>query len=288
MVLGQTAWKKLIRRTCHLNRDEDIDFMQARSKVLNIVELLKSKEDPLPHLMDLLDLICERLPCTDQSEKGEFVRVSCPRHGSHSVGLLGFQLLEAAEAALQLTEQRVELVVVKNLADNLLAAVASRLARQQDTSDTKVEVGKYLVCKNKHDAIAISSLMQSCQSVHLHGPLFVPRDIGKEGWGALRKALSWRLHDVPRVETGLKNFMTSAEREDLRAIWDCLSLSWAISCFFGGIVVFQKASEEEAWQRLEEFLDLTDDEWGALNPGLAPFILPEDAEALAHPAGELQ
>ena len=33
----------------------------------------------------------------------------------------------------------------------------------------------------------------------------------------LREALSWRLHGLLRVETGLKSFMASAEREDLKA-----------------------------------------------------------------------
>ena len=43
--------------------------------------------------------------------------------------------------------------MVNYLEDHLLAAVASRLARQQMTSETKVEVWVYLVCKNQDDAI---------------------------------------------------------------------------------------------------------------------------------------
>ena len=85
-------------------------------------------EDPLPHLRDLLGQICKRFPPTDPSLVAEerFVRVSCNCHlnGSRKVGVNGFLLLEAAEAALGSTEQRLELVVVDFLGDDLLAAVA--------------------------------------------------------------------------------------------------------------------------------------------------------------------
>lgn len=58
---------------------------------------------------------------------------------------------------LWIQQQRFKQVVVNYLEDHLLAAVASRLARQQMTSETKVDVWVYLVCKNQDDAIAISS-----------------------------------------------------------------------------------------------------------------------------------
>ena len=122
VVLGQTVWKKLIRRTCLLQKTSgragfgdlrsELDFVQTRIVILDIVELLKTREDPLPHLLDLLDLICERFPPTGPTENGECVQVSCPRHGSHSVAPIGFQLLEAVEAALGTLEQRLQLVQV--------------------------------------------------------------------------------------------------------------------------------------------------------------------------------
>merc|ERR1719370_1638667 len=146
----------------------EMDFVQTRIVVLDIVELLKTREDPLPHL---LDLICERFPPRRRStdplltESRESVRVSCSRHGSRLVGTIGFQLLEAAEAALGTTEQSLELVEVAFLGDHLLAAVASRLARQQSTIDTRVRVRRDIICKNQGDGIAISSLMQNCRSV---------------------------------------------------------------------------------------------------------------------------
>ena len=170
------------------------------------------------------------------------------------------------------------------LGDHLLAAVASRLARQQNTSDTRVRVRRDITCTNQDEAIAISSLMQNCKSVQIDRSVSVPQDIGRDGWAALSEALSWRLHDVPYLHTGLKSFMASAERKDLRAIWECLSVLWKIYRSDGSFVVFWKADEvldpEAGWQRLEQFLDLTDRQWRDLYPALAPAMLFEEVEEL--------
>ena len=155
------------------------------------------------------------------------------------------------------------------LGDHLLAAVASRLARQQNTSDTRVRVRRDITCTNQDEAIAISSLMQNCKSVQIDRSVSVPRDIGRDGWAALSEALSWRLHDVPYLHTGLKSFMASAERKDLRAIWECLSLAWKISRSDGSYMMFSiHHIPEGGWQRLEQFLDLTDRQWRDLYPAL--------------------
>ena len=185
---------------------------------------------------------------------------------------MGFQLLEAVEAALGTTEQRLELAMVDVLEDHLLAALASRLARQQNTSQTTITVRRRIVCKKKDDCLAISSLMQNCNSFNLNGILLVPQDIGRDGWAALKEALSWRLHDIPRIWTGLKAFMLSADREDLREIWDSVSLMWLVSKSDGSFVDFKKDGGEVAWQRLEQFLDISSGEWRALYPELAPSL----------------
>ena len=260
--------------------DKEMAFVQTRIVLLDLVELLKTRETPLPHLLDLLDLICERFP---GDTNREFVKVSFPGHESRSVALIGFQLLEAVEAALGTTKQKLELVRVDVLGDHLLAALASRLARQRDPSHAKVNVRRKIVCKNKDDSIVISSLMQNC-NLNLNGSLCVPQDIGKDGWAALKEALSWRLHDIPQIWTSLKVFMLSADREDLRAIWDCVSLSWKISRSDGSFVEFGKDSGEVAWQRLEQFLDFNDSEWRALYPALAPPLSLGEVEELVYVA----
>ena len=250
------------------------DFVQNRIQVLDIAHLLRSMEDPLSHLRDLLDQICKRFPVLPHapSEERSFVRVTCTQpacQGSRSVGVTGFLLLEAAESALGSTEQRLELVVVDYLGDDLLAAVASRLTRQQisklDISETRVEVRENLSCKNQENVKAISFLMQNCHSVDIDGSLFIPNDIGGDGWAALGEALSCNeLQVVPRVKTLDKSCMASAERKDLRSIWECLSLSWKI--YQAKDDRFEKHGGEEAWKKLEQFLDLTDEELRVTEP----------------------
>jgi len=103
--------------------------------------------------------------------------------------------------------------------------------------------------------------------VELHGPLEVDRDIRREGWAGLRQALSWRLHDIPHLDTRFKSYVTSARREDLRAIWECISLSWKFSGVFrGGQLLeleFEKQMGDKGLAALERFVDLTNEEWAA-------------------------
>ena len=156
-----------------------------------------------------------------------------------------------------------EWVAVNHLSDHILSAVASRLTRQQSIDvDTKVVVRSNILCEGEESASAISALMQHCRRLDLgvHGHLKVAKDIGREGWTALREALSWRLHDVPHLYTGCKIYVASARREELRAIWECLSLSWS---FRGDGEVFARQRGEEGWRSLEQFLDLTNEEWRA-------------------------
>ena len=228
------------------------------------MEILKSKEDPWDLFRDLLKLICERFPAEDPGQDGgTFVKVRCSCRSQESsavsVSPHGFLLLEAAEASMGSTEQNLELVVVDKLGDHLLSAVGSRLTRQEGV-DTRVVVRKAILCQGEESASAISSLMQHCGKVEVLGYLQVLQDIGKEGWTALREALSGKLHDILHIDTGRKSFMRSARREDLKDIWDCLSVSWR---FMGDHEVFHKQRGEEGWAALEQFLDLTGEEWRA-------------------------
>ena len=194
--------------------------------------------------------------------------MSCPwdKSTTVSVSLDGFILLEAAEAAMESTEQNLELVVVDLLNIHLLTAVGSRLARQQVKGvETRVVVHGRILILGEECANALSSVMQHCSELDLRGHLEVDRDIRKEGWTALREALSWRLHDIPHLDTCYKSFVASARREDLRAIWECISLSWKfrgeISRPNRGETVFEKQMGDEGLAALERFVDLTQEEW---------------------------
>ena len=75
-----------------------------------------------------------------------------------------------------------------------------------------------LIVNTMESARAMLTLMQYCHRVNVQQDLFIEVDIGKEGWAALAEALSWK----PGVDFISSNkCLTSARREDLRAIWRC-------------------------------------------------------------------
>ena len=236
---------------------------------MDLVEILKSAEGTLDLFRDLLDLICKRFPPEDRSGDGEgwYLRagLTTPKTGWIFVSHYGFQLLEAAEAEMGSTEQTFNWIETKDLKDPLLSAVASRLTRQGDNVDIhnvdihpKVLVRSHILCGGEESALAISSLMQHCRRLNLRS-LKVAKDIGTEGWAALRRALSSKQHHVPHLDVGFKIYLASARREDVRAIWECVSHSWEFS---GENVVLEgEDGGEEGWRTLEQFLDLTKAEW---------------------------
>ena len=191
--------------------------------------------------------------------------LTSPKTGWIFVSHYGFQLLEAAEAEMGSTEQTFNWIETKDLKDPLLSAVASRLTRQGDNVDIhnvdihpKVLVRSHILCGGEESALAISSLMQHCRRLNLRS-LKVAKDIGTEGWAALRRALSSKQHHVPHIDVGFKIYLASARREDVRAIWECVSHSWEFS---GENVVLEgEDGGEEGWRTLEQFLDLSKDEW---------------------------
>ena len=160
---------------------------------------------------------------------------------------------------METTEQKVEKVVVRVLGNLVLAALESRLFRQQDLMDpwgtpvgveTKVDATR-LFCNSKESAEAISTLMQYCQRVDVRGPLFIwdQVDIGVEGWAALGKALSW---DFVDWIVSFKVSLASARREDLRAIWECATHGWEV-------LEDNTVKRFEEWDLFERFLDGEDD-----------------------------
>ena len=260
-------WTKLVRRVCPYDTDDGEsgeEFVaNHRSKVMLLVEILKMTEDPNPLLLDLLHIVCKRFPSVGgedlrQDMRG-FVRVSCScEEISHTVSPFGFLLLEAVEGVMGTTEQKAEKVVVPNLPDLELAALESRLFRQQDLidpwgtpvgQDTKVEVLS-LACNSKESAEAISTLLQYCQSVDVQHALINIVDLGIEGWAALGKALSPNF--VNWIFSNQES-LASARREDLRVIWEKARHGW-------GVLQGEDVSDMfDEWHEFERFLDGEDD-----------------------------
>ena len=79
----------------------------------------------------------------------------------------------------------------------------------------------------------------------------------------IKEALS--RHALACLKTCFKQNVATARREDLRAIWECVTDSWEFSHEnFNWLVaplVFEKKRGAEGLAALERFLDLTDAEW---------------------------
>ena len=130
----------------------------------------------------------------------------------------------------------------RNLSE--LMALQTRLLRQQDLGvDTRVDVSM-LIVNTTESARAMSTLMQYCHRVIVQEDLFIEADIGKEGWAALAEALSWK----PGVDfISSNNCLTSARREDLRAIWGCGVSSWEVW------LDENRSQEFGDWEQFERF-----------------------------------
>ena len=111
------VWNKLIRRTLpdqnllELQRLED-PVRTRKRKLVTLIQILKMMKEQKACELDLLNLICERYP----SRPGDsgVVTLGCPSNQTKQVSPLGFLLLEAVEAALGSTEQRIERIHIDN------------------------------------------------------------------------------------------------------------------------------------------------------------------------------
>ena len=246
---GKSSWIKLVRRVCPYDTPdtpcvsvaewEEI-VAEERKDVVTLVEILKMMEleDPSSLLLDLLHAICGNFPPVDRDDMPvearafrynnitgpEVIQVSCScEQASHALSPYGFLYLEEAERAMGTTLQKVQRVVVDDLEEPWLADLQSRLLRQQDLGvDSDVDVSR-LFCNSSESAEAISTLMQLCQRVDVRDVVWIDKvDIGTEGWATLGKAFPG--NNVGWI-CSYKVNMGSARREDLKAIWEGVTIS---------------------------------------------------------------
>ena len=227
--------------------------------MVDLVKILKTKNGPWEAFRALLLGVCRKFPASDSKPKVVLVNGSWDENTEISVSLQGFLLLEAAEEAMQSTEQDFKLLHVDSLRGELLDALGSRLARQQGKDlDTRVVVQKGIVVRHDECALALSSIMKNSKSVN-SGCLLVDRDLRRNGWAELGKALSWQLHDVPHIDVGFRSFAASATKRDLRAVWEGISLTWRFSqerAMMPASTTFDKQAGETGWEALRRFVGL--------------------------------
>ena len=263
LIQRSIVWNKLLRNTIPDNKDaywedegeEEVDREDMLGTVWQLAWLTESFEDPKPFQLDLLHLICERNPPNGRSG---LIDVVCCCNQTHSVTPLGFLLLEEVESELGSTMQSVERVQVHNILQELefrSPALTERVIRQQRM--VSVVNATVISCESRKDAEAFYAITENCQVLFFR-TLSIEREIGAEGWAAIRKAFELHERIFPRYDlTSTKQAMAEGRREDLRAIWDNLGLwsSWIL--VEGGPM---HATRLEHWEVLENILDTKEEE----------------------------
>ena len=288
MVLqAKSVWNKLVRRVCPFSygdqmgteRLADLEerLAEVMTEVNHLVGILKLMDDQLAPLLDLLDLICERFPPVVDSVEREdrraqfegtgvvmvndgpqFFQVHCSRRDtSHKVSPFGFLILEQVQKELGVKELMIEQVVFDLMTNPWLSALASWLVRQKELGvGVRAEV-LHVFLFSTDCAEALSTVMEQCGCFHIQHNLYIDEDVGTQGWTALRKGLALQKVDFLVCD---KEHMASGRREDLKAIWASLSHGWS---WVRG-PVFSKG--EHNWPLIEQYLDMTEEEWEKLFP----------------------
>ena len=279
------AWGKLIGRSSLqvLSRPLELD-MEKRKDLKVLVKILQRVElgELSPYLRPLLDLICESSPGIDCSV---CVRMICPcRPDPHFISPEGFLLLEQVEAAFGTAEQRLESVGSFGLYHcHMLSAVSSRMSRQKETVTNISPCAVHIEDKsNLEDFVTLlKAEFVSVQYLYLRRGEFV-----EEGWqalaGALTQALTqranWQLaKDRPEVEGDSiyspllaevfisRKFLTEVVRESIKDIWDATKYGFHVTDTDTDSQRVEKSKydREEAWTRLKQIADMTDDQFAA-------------------------
>ena len=283
-----SIWIKLARRVVPFSYGEQMGserladleerLAEVMTEVNHLVGILKMMDNKLIPLLDLLDIICERFPPVDSVEREnlraqfqgtgvvmvntlpgpQFFQVHCSRRDiSCKVSPFGFLILEQVQKKLGATELLIEQVVFDLMTNPWLSALASWLLRQRDLGVGVRAVVLHVECYSTACAEALSTVMEQCESFHIQHNLCIDEDVGTQGWTALRKGLA--LQEVNFIVCDRED-MASARREDLKAIWASLSQGWT---WLRG-PDFSKDGYN--WPLLEQYLDMTEEEWAKLFP----------------------
>ena len=243
--------------------DELTDMIVAAQTFAAILKLIKK---PRVLLLDLLHAICESYPThTQHPNEKDNVQLVCRQHtdSPHNILGWGLLLLEEVEATLGTTEQSIQSIEIKTLRGPILAAIHSRMSRQLEEV-TSVSI-TCVDLENTKSAQAFYTLMQAkpfglCY-LKVHGP------IGRDGWEMVSKAMELETERQSFVQT-CKAGLTEGRKEDLRAIWEAADTFWICKTFEGvreGLVdvVIVDKYPRGGWDRLEQIMDMTQDEFQA-------------------------
>ena len=265
------AWNNLVRRTCPFGWEEDQYVLQHKIDVVkDLVSILKLLKHPKVLLLDLLDAICDRFPADSNGLQIPEMSVGCPRHpgASHNISWSGFLLLEEVEGAFGTTEQSLGSVYGETLRGATLAALSSRISRQQQKVNL-IHINDVEILSDRC-VKAFETIMQVQPSLSRPIRLWMVGGIGRWGWEVIAKVLRLQPHVVVKV-AGLKEDMGEARKGDIKDIWDAVGhggfrIDLNEDGDFHECVGKQNVENNQtdnAWKRVEHILEITDDEWVA-------------------------
>ena len=262
------AWSDLIGRSLLQEELSRFNFEQRKEDVKVFVKILQVVElNAL--LMPLLDLICD----SSIARHGYSVEMVCPcRPDPHIVSSEGFRILEEVEGALQTTEQSLKSIGSVGTGwhyGNMLSAIGSRMSRQENEIVTSIYLVRVEI-EDKKSLEAFITLMQA-QEVSVHTLWLDARkaEFGEEEWLALAGALRGKpeLFDLIWIS---RQDLTGV-RESIRDIWDVTKYAFEVfskECTWHRVQSRVDKSDdwddwEQAWRRLKQIADMTDDEFAA-------------------------
>ena len=274
---GGLVWDKLIKRTCPCGEKWDRTFFghpdplgwlmyNAEVKKADIqpfINLLTMMEEPEDQIDKLLGLICTRFPIDNSRRysEPEAVEVVFTRDlKSHMVSALGFLVLEEVEATLGSSQQTVLWLRLQGLEGILISSMSTRILRQPGQL-IKIEL-RNIECGMLQEAENLLVVLKHCEV--LSTPILGisesnSREMCAEAWAVLANALG--LQPGKFAISSTRSALLKGKREDLKVIWEAVrsvEITYSEVFFSQGEV---KVEKEEGWERLEELLDMSEDQW---------------------------
>jgi len=251
--LTSKAWGALLRNS-------SVQRLVIKRKIMEDVKILvkillfAEFKDPVPHLMPLLDLICESCP----GNKMEMICPCCPE--PHSISFEGFQLLEVVESTFSTTEQSLKSTpnIGYYYSEILLSSISSRMSRQKEKVSSIWTLGVHI--KDKSSLEAFITLLQA-ESVRVDILEVCTGELGKEDWQTLAGAL------MGKPEVKVRRVWLS--RQDLRDVRESIQEIWYAAedgIRIGNIRMYVEIDKpdydwEQAWERVNQLTDMTEDQF---------------------------
>ena len=260
--LTSKAWSKLVRHSSlslKLEFEEIGEFEEKQEDVKIFVKILHfmKREELSPFLMALLDLICESHP-------GNSVEIICPcRPEPHSISRDAFLLLEQVEGAFGTTEQSLKSIGFEYtpLCDNMLLATGSRMSRQKRETVTSIE-WNCLFVYDKRSVEAFITLLQA-KTVAMEVLDVSEAELGEEDWQALAGALRGK-HEIRFNQVYISRQDLTNGMDSIKDIWDATTHGFDVFNTTGYQTVDKSEYDwEQAWMRLKQIADMTEEEWYA-------------------------